>query len=224
MKKLLLLSLFALTSLGLSAQLELGISAGMNASEAQLAAQSADIQAVSGQNGLRLAGLIHLRSNKLISLQSEVALSQNTFSFERSDWEVRSLVASYLELPLMLRLNLKLWKLRVHVAAGPSGNLWTKGVQFDEIDGQISPQQAIAMGESFNRLNFSFNAAAGVGLALGPGWLELAARSSMGLTDVLASGPNTLFNGFQPAGVVIDKARSQVNMVSLSYFLSLGRK
>lgn len=221
MKRILFLTTLLLLAYCLPAQIELGLQAGLNQSGANLDFSNLNLSDVQSIPGTRFAGIIHLRSNKRISLQSELALTQRGFAFDTDSVSVRSLVSSYLELPLMVRANLKLGKLRVHVAAGPSGSLLVGANQVDQVNGQPDAQQALDIIDSFQRIDLSFNAGAGVGVKLGPGWLELAARSSLGLTDIFADGPNPLFNGLNSADLVINNAKSNVNMVSLSYMIPL---
>lgn len=205
----------------LQAQIELGLLGGISRADANLEIQNLNLGEIQNIQGTRFAGVIHLRSNKRISLQSELALSQRGFAFHTDSLTVRNLVSSYLELPMLLRLNLKLGKLRVHVGGGASGGLWMQAQQFDEIRGQADPQQALDFVDSFQRLEVSLNGVAGIGLKLGPGWLELAARSSLGLTDIFADGPNPIFNGLNSSELIINNARNNVSMVSLSYMIPL---
>ena len=190
MKKLFLsFAGLALTSLLAPAQVSLITRAGGSLATIHASVAGPDRQYAAGWVGG--AGLnLPLDGVQMVSLQPEVLLNRKGFAMNGSHY-----VHNYLEVPLLLKVNLRRRGLQTYLTAGPSGGFLRSGKYPAVMDtlGAIRTKDlpvrvnqvlnaADAPSTAFKRFELGFQVGAGVGLPLGrsTGLVEL--RYGQGLT------------------------------------------
>jgi hypothetical protein len=190
MKKLLLsIAGLALTNLLAPAQVALITRAGASLATVHASAAGPDRQYAAGWVGG--AGFnLPLDGVRVVSLQPEVLFARKGFAMSGNHY-----VHNYLEVPLLLKVNLKRHGLQTYLTAGPSGGFLLSGtypaaidtlgvIRTDDLPVRVNQVLNVADAPTtvFKRFELGFQVGIGVGLPLGRSAALVELRYGHGLT------------------------------------------
>ncbi|MCB0519325.1 MAG: PorT family protein [Lewinellaceae bacterium] len=165
--------LFLLAS-GLAAQVHFAIGPriGFNSATQLQLDYDDDVISTDAIIGFTAAAVFELQLGKVYALQPEIGLTQKGFSYTFSG-DIRY---NYLELVLLNKFEFGGDVVKGFVGLGPSFGYLASGKVSDI---------TIEYWDNYNRLEVGFVLSGGVEIKLGPGYLGIGPRFSIGLTDVI---------------------------------------
>ncbi|MCF8230172.1 MAG: PorT family protein [Bacteroidales bacterium] len=183
MKQLLLLLLLISMSWFSSAQ-GLQPKVGVNFSSVTADIEEADRVALPGLNfGLGFA------STGPVGIQTELLYMQKGVKYENGE-DYAQMTSNYLELPVMLKVNLGPEAIKFFLNAGGYAAYWLSGTTTDSFGGEETTED-YEFDDSYdddgvkdNRFDYGIAFGGGLGIKLGPGFLTAEVRYDLGLADL----------------------------------------
>ncbi len=212
MKRLLILLVLVVAGFTVSAQ-GLQPKVGINFSSVSGDLEDASKVALPGLNfGLGFA------STGPVGIQTEILYMQKGAKFEHGEYFIKQ-VNNYLELPVMLKVNLGPDFLKVFLNAGGYVAYWLSGTAEDNLSGETLTTD-YEFDDSYdddgvkdNRLDYGVAFGGGAALRLGPGFLTAEVRYDLGLADL------NKFEDGEPEGY--DGMKNRTLGVMLGYIIKL---
>jgi len=223
MRKLVIILFFALPTF-LSAQLELGIRAGMNMTDADLRDTNGDLLEAARINGVNVGGFANIQIGNIFAIQPEVTFSQKGFKVDNgldTGVDTASTVnMDYLDFPLMLEMGFALGsRFRIYGNAGPNISylLNAEEEMYDAANGETTTVPFDFSNESLDRWDTGVNFGGGFSFRMNRWKYSLDARYNMGLKEIMASGDAMDF---------VNNAKHRMTNISVtvSYFVFGGKK
>ncbi len=191
-------------------QTRMGIKAGVNLAR-PWAGSSADPvfpDNVGMKPGVIIGGALSIEGTPLFSMQPELLFSMKGGIRARNGDYIRAITLSYLELPVLFRVNIPVERAKPYIYAGPALGLRLSTGGYTRDSGGwdwFSPEYKKSLEESTNPVDFGVAMGGGFEFPIESGSIVLDVRYTLGLVKIFKLNDYMRAEGWERDNVVKDK-------------------
>jgi hypothetical protein len=158
--------------------------------------------------GVIIGGALYIEGTPLFSMQPELLFSMKGGIRARNGDYIRAITLSYLELPVLFRVNIPVERAKPNIYTGPALGLRLSTGGYTRDSGGwdwFSPEYKKSLEESTNPVDFGLVMGGGFEFPAGSGSIVLDVRYTLGLVKIFKLSNYLRAQGYERDNVVKDK-------------------